>query len=41
LMAQKRRRHYYIPKHSIQGFDGDDNLITTMTKKRYPQQILS
>jgi sporulation protein YlmC with PRC-barrel domain len=26
-------RHYYIPKHSIQGFDGDDNLITTMTKK--------
>jgi len=21
------------PKHSIQGFDGDDNLITTMTKK--------
>ena len=24
-------RHYNIPKHSIQGFDGDDNLITTMT----------
>jgi sporulation protein YlmC with PRC-barrel domain len=27
------KRHYYIPKDSIQGFDGDDNLITTMTKK--------
>ena len=27
------KRHYYIPKYSIQVFDGDDNLITTMTKK--------
>ena len=22
------KRHYYIPKHSIQEFDGDDNLMT-------------
>jgi hypothetical protein len=26
-------KRYYIPKHSIQGFEGDDNLITTVTKK--------
>jgi hypothetical protein len=27
------RRHYYVPKYSIQGCDGRNNLITVMTKQ--------
>lgn len=27
------KRHYYIPKYSIQGFDGGDNLVTVLTKQ--------
>jgi hypothetical protein len=27
------KRHYYLPKYSIKGFDGRNNLITFMTKQ--------
>lgn len=27
------KRHYYVPKYSIQGCDGRNNLITFMTKQ--------
>lgn len=27
------KMHYYVPKHSIQGFDGGENLITALTKQ--------
>jgi hypothetical protein len=27
------KRHYYLPKYSIKGFDGQNNLITFMTKQ--------
>jgi hypothetical protein len=27
------KKHYYIPKHSIQGFDVEDNLVTFLTKQ--------
>jgi hypothetical protein len=27
------KRHYYLPRYSIKGFDGRNNLITFMTKQ--------
>jgi hypothetical protein len=33
------KRHYYIPKYSIQGFDGRNNLITLMTKQEIKNEF--
>ena len=33
------KRHYYVPKYSIQGFDGQNNLITVMTKQEIKNEF--
>jgi len=33
------KRHYYVPKYSIQGFDGRNNLITFMTKQEIKNEF--
>jgi len=33
------KRYYYVPKYSIQGFDGRNNLITFMTKQEIKNEF--
>ena len=33
------KRHYYIPKYSILGFDGRNTLITVMTKEEIKNEF--
>ena len=33
------KKHYYIPKHSIQGFDDASNLITVLTKQEIKEKF--
>jgi hypothetical protein len=33
------KRHYYVPKYSIRGFDGRNNLITVMTKEEIKNEF--
>jgi len=33
------KKHYYIPKHSIQGFDDSDNLLTVLTKQEIKEKF--